>query len=230
MKSSPRPCVLPAAERGVRQRRVVERRDIGDPARLSRGQRLAGPRAAALRRPPASAEGRRRDDAGDDLVLDHQADERRPDRNAADEVLGAVDRVDDPAARAPAASCPLSSPSTASRGRARPRVRRMDSSTALSASVTGVRSGLVTTCRSSALNRSIVSESASSARTCAEPQVVGVSRRACGSGYGARRPLRTLRARGHLSRSVPVDTNERRMCAHLVRETVGRPAHEARMC
>ncbi len=60
---------------------------------------------------------------------------------------------------------PLSSPSTASRGRARDRVRRMPSSTEVSASVTGVRSGFVITCRSSALNLAVVSESASSAST-----------------------------------------------------------------
>ena len=46
---------------------------------------------------------------------------------------------------------PVSSPCTASRGRARESTRRMPSSTDWSASVTGVRSGLVITCRSSAL-------------------------------------------------------------------------------
>jgi hypothetical protein len=60
---------------------------------------------------------------------------------------------------------PCSSPVTASRERTRERVRRMLSSTASSASVTGVRSGFDITCRSRALNRAVVSESASSART-----------------------------------------------------------------
>src|SRR6478735_5458001 len=62
---------------------------------------------------------------------------------------------------------PCSSPVTASRERTRDSVRRMLSSTAWSASVTGVRSGLLITCRSSALNRLSLIESASSASTCA---------------------------------------------------------------
>ena len=57
----------------------------------------------------------------------------------------------------------LSSPLMASRGRVRARVRRIDSSTAVSASVTGVLSGLALTLRSSALKRLMESESASSA-------------------------------------------------------------------
>ena len=60
---------------------------------------------------------------------------------------------------------PCSSPSTASRERTRERVRRMACSTAWSASVTGVRSGLLITCRSRALKRSALIESASSAST-----------------------------------------------------------------
>ncbi len=60
---------------------------------------------------------------------------------------------------------PCSSPRTASRDRTRDSVRRMACSTAWSASVTGVRSGLLITCRSSALKRLSVIESASSAST-----------------------------------------------------------------
>jgi hypothetical protein len=60
---------------------------------------------------------------------------------------------------------PVSSPTTASRGRARDSVRRMPSSTDRSASVTGERSGLVITCRSRALKRACAVESASSAST-----------------------------------------------------------------
>ena len=60
---------------------------------------------------------------------------------------------------------PCSSPRTASRERTRERVRRIASSTAWSASVTGVRSGLLITCRSRALKRFWVMESASSAST-----------------------------------------------------------------
>jgi hypothetical protein len=62
---------------------------------------------------------------------------------------------------------PCSSPVTASRERTRDSVRRIPSSTASSASVTGVRSGFDITWRSRALNRAVVSESASSASTCA---------------------------------------------------------------
>ena len=50
-----------------------------------------------VRRPPAALQLRRRHHAEHDLVVDDQRDQRRPDRHAADEVLGAVDRVDHPA-------------------------------------------------------------------------------------------------------------------------------------
>jgi len=58
-----------------------------------------------------------------------------------------------------------SSPCTASRGRVRERLRRINSSTATSASLTSVMSGFTDTRRSCALNRAIVSESALSAST-----------------------------------------------------------------
>ncbi len=60
---------------------------------------------------------------------------------------------------------PNSSPVTASRGRARARCERIASSAALSASETGVRSGLVSTTRSTALKRERVNESTESAIT-----------------------------------------------------------------
>src|SRR5918999_3464450 len=69
--------------------------------------------------------------------------------------------------RAPWPVLPYSSPSTASRGRARLSVPRIDSSTARSASLTGVRSGLVSTRKSSARNRRVVMSSPASASTCA---------------------------------------------------------------
>ena len=62
--------------------------------------------------------------------------------------------------RGPWPVVPNSSPMTASRVRARLRVIRSISSTARSASVTGVRSGLVSTFRSCALKRSRLIESA----------------------------------------------------------------------
>ena len=60
---------------------------------------------------------------------------------------------------------PNSSPSTPSRGRARASVPRSARSTAVSASVTGVRSGFASTRRSSARNRAMDTASAVSART-----------------------------------------------------------------
>src|SRR5690242_2260528 len=62
---------------------------------------------------------------------------------------------------------PNSSPHTASSGRASARRRRSDSSTARSASLSGVRSGLVSTTRSAAPNRPDVMVSAASARVTA---------------------------------------------------------------
>ena len=69
---------------------------------------------------------------------------------------------------------PCSSPMTASREPARDRVRRMLSSTAWSASVTGVRSGLVITCRSSALNRDVGEGVGVVGEHVGQAQVVGV--------------------------------------------------------
>src|SRR5699024_4031910 len=62
---------------------------------------------------------------------------------------------------------PYSSPTTASRGRARERTPRSVSSTIRSASVTGVRSGLMSTTRSSARKRLKAMSSAAAASTCA---------------------------------------------------------------
>ena len=71
---------------------------------------------------------------------------------------------------------PCSSPVTASRERTRDSVRRMLSSTAWSASVTGVRSGLLITCRSSALNRAAGQRVGVVGEHVREAQVVGVVR------------------------------------------------------
>ena len=92
--------LVPAGERGVGQRGVLEAAYVGDlaPGRLE--QRPAGPGAVAGRGPPATLELRGGDHAEHHLVVDDEGDERGPDRHAADEVLGAVDRVDDPASLA----------------------------------------------------------------------------------------------------------------------------------
>ena len=121
------------------------------------------PCAAHQRRPSAGAD----DQPDDHLVALHERDERGPHRHAADEVLRAVDRVDDPAARAVARCRRPPRRCTASRGRARASWSRISSSALLSASETGVRSGLVSTRRSRALKRDIVRPSTWSAITCA---------------------------------------------------------------
>jgi len=94
--------VDPAVQRRVRQERVRQRAHLRDPHRRRVHQRLAGVRATIRARPPAPAQQGSADDAYFDPVLDHQCDQRGPGRYATDEVGGAVDRVDDPAARAPA--------------------------------------------------------------------------------------------------------------------------------
>ena len=52
--------------------------------------------AQALSRPPSSSEGRRAGHADDGLPVADEGDERRPDRNSPDVVLGGVDGIDDP--------------------------------------------------------------------------------------------------------------------------------------
>ncbi len=98
--------------------------------------------------PPAHAERGRRRDPDDQLARAFEPDQRRPDRHAADVALGAVDGVDDPPelgrrhrrlARSPVAVL-LAEHRVAGRAASRARIAR---STAWSASLTGVRSGLV---------------------------------------------------------------------------------------
>src|SRR5207342_3818811 len=62
------------------------------------GERAARVGARTLGGPPALAQCRRADDADHRLALIDEGDQGGPDRDAADKVLGAVDRVDDPAA------------------------------------------------------------------------------------------------------------------------------------
>jgi len=87
----------PAGGRGVRQERVIESLDSGDvePARPGRSGR---PRAVVAGRPPSPSERGCGHDSEGDRGVDPQREEGRPHRYAADEVLGAVDRVDDPGA------------------------------------------------------------------------------------------------------------------------------------
>ena len=72
--------------------RLVERRDIGDADAA-----FVAVSAVAAQGAKDLLHGRHADDAGDQFALVFEADERGPDRDAADEAAGAVDRVDDPA-------------------------------------------------------------------------------------------------------------------------------------
>ena len=171
--------------RTARRRRAGTRRRRGTREALSSDWPVQAP--PSLRRPPAA--------------LQHAARTRTPTTtssstisaisvahtgHAADEVLGAVDRVDHPAAlavpgraRSPRrARRRAAGPGTGCAGCPPRRTCRRRSP--------GVRSGLFTTCRSSALNRLVVSESASSARTWASRRssvkVVGMGHRLCPAG------------------------------------------------
>src|SRR5206468_7497011 len=78
--------------------RIAQIANAGD-AEPPRPGRRAGPGAVAARGPPPALQDGCGDDADDDRVVGPQCDQRRPDRYAADVVLRAVDRIDDPRAR-----------------------------------------------------------------------------------------------------------------------------------
>lgn len=96
--------ILPAVQRGVGQRRVGQLAHPGDAdlaggGGADLGARLGDERAQPGGRVPAAGQRRGGDDPEHRLVVDKQRDQRGPHRHAAHEVLGPVDRVDDPAAR-----------------------------------------------------------------------------------------------------------------------------------
>ncbi len=158
---------LPGRDRGVREVRVLERRHVRDVAaargvRATCRSRRRCPFAAHHRRPRAGADTTPATTSSSTISPIRVAQIGTPRMKLLVPSIGSITQR-----RGPQPVTPDSSPSTASRGRARPRVLRSTSSTRWSASDTGVRSGFVTTCRSSALNRSMVNESASSARMCA---------------------------------------------------------------
>ena len=71
-----------------------------DPRDLRHAHELAvAPRATTASCPPPRAERRRRDHPERELAVDFEREQRRPHRQAAGVPLGAVDRIDDPAAR-----------------------------------------------------------------------------------------------------------------------------------
>ena len=92
---------------------------------------------------PALAEDRLVDHAEHRQAVDQQRDQRAEDRPPGEEARGAVDRVEHPAAGPSGLrSTPNSSPCTPSRGTSAVRMRRIASSAARSAIVTGVASPL----------------------------------------------------------------------------------------
>ena len=97
----------------------------------------------------------------------------------------------------------------ASRERTRDSVRRMPSSTAWSASVTGVRSGLLITCRSSALNRAGRQRVGVVGEHVREPQVVGVVRA-------------SLR---HGAHPILIELVQLHLCRSLMSRSTGCPLH-----
>ena len=155
-----RPSPTATRTRGWR-RRVRLTRDTARRrgARAERARPGAGARAAHQRRASAGADtmpttGR---------VAVEQRDQRRPDGHAAHEVLRAVDGIDHPATSARALRTELFAGDRVV-GTVLARARsRIAGSTARSASVTGVRSGLDSTARSAAPKRCIVIASAASA-------------------------------------------------------------------
>src|SRR5690606_27922983 len=90
--------LAPPLEGAVRERGVTQLRDLRHRDGSGPRQRPPGPGASPLRRPPATAACGRGDQAHHALVPVDDADDRDPDGHAADVVLRAVDRVDDPAA------------------------------------------------------------------------------------------------------------------------------------
>ena len=150
----------PAPPRTPRCRAATTVQDLGigeradprdtDPARRpAAGHRADRPRAATAPRLPALAERRRAHDAGLELAVALDREQRPEQRHAAHEVVGAVDRVDVPADGARRRP-PCRIPRRRGRGPGtRAAIRsRISRSIAVSAWVTNVRSGLVSMTRS----------------------------------------------------------------------------------
>src|SRR6266568_5090742 len=86
------PKLRPRGDAGVAELRVLEARHLRDPQRHAVGEGTGAPG-----RPPAPAECRRGGQTDHQAAVALQGDQRGEHRDAADVVLGAVDRVDDPA-------------------------------------------------------------------------------------------------------------------------------------
>ena len=89
----------PPRQRGVGHRGPGEVVDAGHRQPPRRAQGAPGPGPAAGHGPPAPPQRGGRDQPDDALAVLDEADERGPHRHAPHEVLGPVDRVDDPLAR-----------------------------------------------------------------------------------------------------------------------------------
>src|SRR5262249_5466736 len=79
-------------ERGVKERCLIQSANLGNV-----NPPIAAPGRIAAQRPEGLSQGRHLDDSRDGFVLVLEADQRAPDRDAADKVAGAVDGIDDPA-------------------------------------------------------------------------------------------------------------------------------------
>ena len=118
--------------------------------------------ALATGRPPATRHGRRRDGGHDQLPLFLDGQQGAEDRNAADQVMGAVDGVHDPARSACAGLAAEFLAQYAVIGKAPAMRSRMRVSTSVSAWVTSVASALALTVRPPARWRSTIASASSS--------------------------------------------------------------------
>jgi hypothetical protein len=103
------------------------------------------------RKPASGARAGGRDDAAHTFLLSLERNQRRPHGNAREKFF--VPSIGSITHRTEPPSSPSSSPRTPSPGRVRAICSRSARSTARSASVTGVRSGFVSICRSNGWNR-----------------------------------------------------------------------------
>ena len=170
MNRSRRPQLRPAAT-GWRTTDSPTRASATEDTDTRRGGPPPNGREGALARagPPTALQRGRAHHTDDRNAVVEQRDQGRPHRHAADEVLGAVDRVDHPLpARENRCAAELFAEHRGRRAAAATGRRATRCPPTRSASVAGVRSGLVSTRRSSAPNRSIVSTSAWSANRSAK--------------------------------------------------------------
>ena len=161
-------------ERGVGERGVLEPAYVGDLARVALSSERPVQAPLPVRGPPAPLELRRRDHRQHDLVVDDERDQRRPHRARRGRSSWCRRSGRSPSGAGCGRCCPAPRRGPRRASATRDSVRRIDSSTAWSASVTGVRSGLLITCRSSALKRVVVMRVRVVGQHMSQAEVVGV--------------------------------------------------------